>query len=234
MHSKRVFRVLGVSLMAALGLMALTAVGAQAAEFKILGTGVATEETVNGKAEGVGLLKVPALSIEIVCQKFSIPNTPITRILSSGVVHVTVLFEECVVWSIKPGTLELIEILPCLVLPSHHITATALGQVVLHNAETETYIKFTGEPFANVEFEAGKGCPIPLKPVIKGSAAFKVVTGNLAKGGAEVKEPLLQSSEAIQALLGAKLLYGTNEAFVSGSGTAALSGAKIGCTWGAL
>jgi hypothetical protein len=246
MH-KHMLRALGLSLIAALGLMAFSAANALAAgEILVEGSAaLATGRTATGKQEGEGTLKVPALNIEIVCKKLTAGAG--TKIISGplGTLLAEVLYEECVVWSIKKESLELIEVLTtCQILASGatktkgDITAVGTGSVVLHNIN-EVYLLAEGEtvggvkqPFATVEFTKGIGCPLATPVKIIGSAVFKHITGNLNTGAAVV-EPLIESSEAIQKLLGDKLLYGVNEAFIKGSALLALTGTHAGLKWGA-
>jgi len=242
---KHLLRVLGLSLLAAVGLMAFATAGAQAAEFRILGSAaLATGATFGGSQIGTGTLKVPTLNIEIVCQKLSVLEG---KILSgpAGTALGKILFEECVVWSIKSGTLELIEKLPCQILDISggsgkvgHITATANLQVFLHiNGKTFILASKDGEnrPFAIANYTSGTGCPIPLKQEITGNTVFKLVTGDLTGGGAEAVELEVESNEAIPALFPADVLkYGVNTAFVISKDKLFLTGAHKGCTWGAL
>jgi hypothetical protein len=248
MH-KHMLRALGLSLIAALGLMAFSAANALAAgEILVEGSAaLATGRTVGGEKDGTveNTLKVPALSIEIVCKDFSVNGTVLSG--PAGTALAEVLYKECVVWSIKKETLELIEELKtCEILASGatktkgDITALGIGGVLLHTG-IETYLLAEGEtvggvkqPFAIVEFTKGIGCPLSTPVKVTGSAVFKVVTGNVNVGGdgPQVK-PLLEASEAITALLGDKLLYGINPAFIKGAGKVFLTNTDVGLKWGA-
>jgi len=239
---KHLLRVLGLSLLAAVGLMAFAAAGAQAApETRILGSSaLAINETVGGSQIGTGALKVPALSVEIVCNTLSVTEG---KILEPSLALGKILFEGCVVWSIEKVTLKLIEVLPCQILDSKngnkigHITAAAFLKVFLHT-DGRTYLLASPDPagsaFAVVNYTSGTGCPIPLKQEVTGNTVFKVVTGDLTVGP-EVLEPEIENNEAIAKLFPADVLkYGINEAFVINKALLKLTGAHKGCKWGVL
>ena len=255
--SKHVLRVLGLSLMAALGLMAVAASGAQAANLtpaewkhgKILILGKVLHASVTGKSEEPpGKLLVPALGIEITCASFDVNSGLVNFTAEEGHGEATVLFLGCKVFPIEkvlPFNLTSSEPLPCLPLDSMNgedgsIHAKALVLVVLHenDAKTEkkTYLIFEDPnlvpPISRIVISPGTGCPIPLKPEVKGQVPFLIETGDLQNGPA-VLEPLIKADgHALPPLFGAKLLYGTNEAFIDGSAKLKLTGAHLGCTWG--
>jgi hypothetical protein len=251
MH-KHMLRTLGLSLIAALGLVAFSAANALAApepgQVLVEGsTTLANERTVGAKQEGEGTLLVPGLNIEIVCQKLAAGTN--TKVISgsAGTALAEILYQECVVWSTEGSPQKLIEILKsCQILASGvtktvgDITATGVGKVLLkEKGSTETYLLAEGEtvggvvqPFATVEFTKGIGCPLATPVKITGTAAFKVGAGNL-NTSPEVVEPLVESSGAIQKALGGVLKYGINEAFIDGSALLKLTGSHEGLKWGA-
>jgi hypothetical protein len=241
MH-KHTLKALGLSLIAALGLMAFSAGAAQAGEIQVEGSAaLATGRTVNATQEGEGTLLVPSLNIEIVCKKLTAANTTVTS-GPLGTASAEVLYEECVVWSIQKETEKLIEVLTsCQILASGatktkgHITAKGVGKIILHNANTETFLLAEGAPFATVEFTKGIGCALTNPVKVSGAVVFKVVTGNLIPSAAnKVVKPLIEASKTLQKLIGDKLLYGVNEAFIDGSALLELTGSHAGLKWGAL
>lgn len=241
---KHVLKSFSLALLAAISLVAFAASSAQAVDqIKILGSAaLAKGLTLAISQEGKGLLVVPALSIEIVCNKASGSATIAESGDGTGAVvpsgSATILYEECNdVFAINAKQ-ELGELLPCHVIneakptPLLHVEAKGTAKVVL-NAAKEGYLLAEGAPFATIKFLSGTSCPLPLKTEIKGQAVFKITLGV----GSEEKEALVESNEAIQKALGTgdKLLYGTNEAFVKGSAKLETSGAEhLGCTWGFL
>ncbi len=254
MQNKHVVKVLGLSLMAALGLMAFTAVGAQAANLsppfthgKTFVLGVNTGLTsVIGTAEGTGTLLVPALSVEISCTDFEVLNGTVN---SEGHGTAKVLFLGCQVFSINAkGELTSAEPLPCQLLDSvsgkvGHVTAEALVLVALH--ENKDYLIFEQlnlvetTPLATLKYTAGTGCPIPLKQEVKGRVVFEILTGDKHNGGAEVENAvgakIQGGSKVTQELFTSKLLYGINESFIDGKANLKLTAeAQKNCKWGVL
>jgi hypothetical protein len=242
-YGKHLLRTLGLSLVAALGLMAFGAVGAQAAgEILVEGSAaLATGRLFAKKQEGESTLLVPSLNIAFVCKKVTGGGTILSGPL--GTFLLEALFEECVVWSVSKETKKLIEVLTsCQILASGatktkgHISIVGVGGVILHNIN-ETYLLLEGEkgeivqPLATVEFTKGIGCALSNPVKLTGAIVSKVVTGNLNTGAAVV-EPLVESSEFIQKLIGDKLFYGVNEAFLDGSWLWRQAGIHAGLKWG--
>jgi hypothetical protein len=251
-HRKK--NVLGLLVAAALGLMAFAASAQAIAElgsgFFINGAQVgALKASVTGKQIGRGTLLIPALKLEVNCEKFKI---------LSGFVNTTtdgegqLLYEECTVLinekNEKGETISLIEAPGCTLVTSHpgpnqpHITAIALLLPAELNDGTPAVLAEKIE--AKVLTKEGTGCVLPKTTIIKGEACFKVVKNHTV-------EPELESSEAIQkscnprlTLEGIeasgtlaerekieaegkgfldKLLFGINESFVDGKASVALS-----------
>jgi hypothetical protein len=242
---------MGLSLMAALGLMAFAVAGAHAANLKIsehvrgesLILGKSLKASSSGATEGgVGIL-VPNLGMEISCTSFDVLEGVLNPTGEKGHGASTLLFLGCKVFPIEkvaPFKLTSENALPCLPLDSvsgedGSIREKALNLVIVH--EKKDYLVFesvTGVPFAEIIFSAGTGCPLPLKTVTTGQYGFEIVTGD-THTGSEVTEPLITAgNKSTQELLGLKLLYGANEAFLDGSAKLVLTGEHKGCTWGFL
>jgi hypothetical protein len=224
---------LSLPLFAALGLMAITPVVAQAenltgggtrGKITVLGSELlAIGETVTGKEEGTVLAQVPGRNLEIKCPGgYDIEEAVI---LGEGTGDARVSFLGCKAFSISPNE----EIATCKIASEGRITGQALLLAIKH--EGKFFV--LGEPkppntqFALIEFKSGTGCALPLKTSVTGS-----YSGELKE--AEGVELLVTGSQAIQKLLGDKALFGTFEAIVTGSGTASLTGAHIGCKWGVV
>ncbi len=233
---KHVLRTLGLSLMAALGLVALFASTASAADLTVpihgkllvLGSEDLTAG-VTGKL-GLGQLLVAGLSIEIHCVKGTVVSASITEPLLGEGLGIF-LFEECKVYPINPatGVLTSAEPLACNIInggENRHITAIAKIRVVQH--EGVKYLLAELEKEIEIEFKSGEGCPIPLKPKIKGTYAFEVTQAH------QEVLTITAGLEPLQKLLGDKLLYGTNVGIIHGTGTAQLTGVHEKCTWGVV
>lgn len=229
-HRKPGTRLLRLSLLAALGLMALTATSAQAENLEagktkrgtitVLGSEeLAIGETVTGEEEGTVLAQVPGRGIEMKCPGgYDIEEA---QILKEGVGDAKVTFLECKVFTIGGK-----EEVPCNVLPKGNITGSALLLAIKH--EGKAYV--LGEPkpgntvFTIIEF-GGAECPLATKNIVSGS-----YSGELKE--AEGVELLVTGNQAIQKLLGDKVSFGAFEALVIGSGKVHLTGAHKGCKWG--
>jgi prepilin-type processing-associated H-X9-DG protein len=231
---KHALKTLGLSLLAALGLMAVVAGSAQAAgEVKVAGsTSLATGATFSGVQEGLGTLLVPAINFRIVCHSGKVLSA---TVLSGplGTALGTVKFEECLAQDESGNPLN-----DCVIEEGKTITAKGSLQVLLHN--NDSYILATGDlgpenEFAVVKIEQPSLCPIgTLTMRVKGTLGFKVLAGDLTLGGAEVEKILIDTSQAIQSLLGDTVKFGANTAFLDGSAEVSLTGAHVGMKWGML
>lgn len=104
------------------------------------------------------------------------------------------------------------------------IDASAIGKAKLH--EGKLFVLFEGDggaPFATIKF--GPECGIGVKVKVSGSVAAEVDDGEMKS------EHLLTFSEAIQKLLGTKVLYGAAESFISGLAHVKTSGTYAGYRW---
>lgn len=233
-------KVLGLSVLAALGLMAFAAVGAQAGEVLVLGKQATVGQEISGSQEGEGKLLVPALKLEIRCANFDVLEGKITKSGTEAEGKGAILYLGCTAWGLNAEKTALIELTSCHLLDNSgtekDITAKAILKIDLKEGSTLIVAspEVAGTNFAKIKFTAGLGCTLTTPIEIKGEAGFKVITGNLQGGGAAVVEPLVESSEAIQKSKGLVLKYGANESFIDGSGKLVLKGTNVGCTWGAL
>lgn len=251
---KHSFRTLGLSLLAALSLMALGVAGAQAAnlvngttngagKIKILGADASGFPiSATGEQEGSGTLLIPALNTEIVCEKLTVvaANTKITSIDGGSA---EVLYEKCEYWGTKTtkhvSGVELLELtvkLPCEILEDSATLAakaiTAKGTLLVFLHEGRSYVLAEGAPFASVLITTPSECPLPKLVNVSGSLVFEVTTGDLNVGGAVLKI-LIKASKALSGsgLFPDKLLFGANTAYVDGSAEVWLAS---DCTWGVI
>jgi len=254
MH-KHMLRALGLSLLAALGLMAFTAAGAQAealkgvaGKIKIAGADAAAGTLVEGSQEGSGTLKIPALNTEIVCEKVKVLKGEIIS-GSKGEGLGQLLYEECVTWGTKGANQELTtKLAECEILEHSAslakgaILANALLLVVLHEVSagvSDTYILAEPDPsvstttLANVLYTTPSGCSLPKLIEIKGSVVFKVTLGDLALGQAEELYVLGTASKELSSsgLFTDELKFGINPAFIDGSALLWLASDK---NWGVI
>jgi len=217
MH-KHMLRALGLSLIAALGLMGLTAGGAQAealkgvaGKIKVLGVDAAAGTTITGEQEGQGTLLIPALNTEIVCDKFKVLEGKVLS-GSKGEALAELLYEECAYWATKGVNQELTTKLPCEILEEGTkakgaILAKAKLLVVLHEVSagvSDTYILASADneteigTIASISVTTPSDCPLP-KLVEVGTVVFKVTLGDLALGQAEELYVLATASKALRA-----------------------------------
>lgn len=237
MH-KSILKAFGVALMAALSLMAMLAVSAQAANLSDGGT--AGNFTVLGSNELVagttitgtglhGILLIASKNAYILCETGDVVEA---KGLSLTEVLAVVRFLKCVARNHTTNAL----LAACPVEGENAlgekgtIDANALGIAKLH--EGKSFVLFVGhgpeQLFATVKF--GPECGIGVKVKVSGSVVAEV-DNNESK-----TEHLLTFSEAIQKLfqvngVGDKLSYGSAESFVNGVAHVTLSGAHTSCTW---
>lgn len=224
--------IFSISLLAAFGLVAATAMVAQAENLvggirgtvTVLGSeALAIGRAVTGEEEGTVSIQVPGRNVEKKCTGgYDIEEA---TILKEGVGDARITFLKCKLFTISEPKEEL----PCEIIPEGKITGEALLLAIKH--EGKAFV--LGEPkpgkttFTTIEFKSGTGCVLPLKNEVKGS-----YSGELKE--AEAVELLVTGSQAIQKLLGDKLLFGTFETLVLGSAKVRLIGLHLGCKWGVV
>lgn len=243
MHGNHLLRLLGLSLVAALSLLALTAANAlgEKGVFKINGSPVssALKAQVLGVPEEQTVFLFSNLNFEIVCKTFT---TVEGELLSEGIGSLKLLYEGCISWVTSEnkatGEIKLTEELPCKI---GHAKFDALLLVISHAfrtylvAEGKKNAKGETQPLVLFEHKKDPFCPVlPEDPVLRGSEAFQLAPGDL-QVGPEVVEPLIKAgSLALQELLKTGVLYGALKVFVHGSARLGLSGAHAGLPWGAI
>ena len=192
----------------------------------------------NGVQEGIGTLSVPALNTEINCTGFTVQEGVVE---TESDAKVKLLYEGCTVLVLS--TKE--EATGCEVVTADtgstqkHITATGL---VLPTELTGGAAAILVEKIeATVLTKPTEGCVLPTTTKIKGEVCLKITSGN------DTTEPLVQSNATIQgecvertALEGMtigkgfkdKLLFGAQEATITGAAKLFLTGAHEKLTLG--
>ncbi len=228
-HSKLGARAFGLALVGALALVAFSAGVAQAENLtdrgkagtlQVLGSSTGLEG-IEGTGGGVGASKflVKGRSLTIECGIVHV----VTDLHSNGAILITRIHLACKALN---SAKETEEISGCNI--AHEKTITEKALLLPRKHEGKPYVlgeQETGQLFTTIEFESGKGCALPLKNEVKGTFGAQASEG-------EVVKQTLTFSEAIQKLLGDKLLFGTFEAFEDASLTIELTGAHKGCTFG--
>jgi len=225
MRAKRGLRVLGLSMLAALGVLAIGVGSAQGqlpgestlGKFTING-GEALLATATGAQEGSGRLLIAGRNLDIKCEKADVTEGKINS-KTEGLA--TVLYLECSALEHKTNN----PIAGC-VIPKGEIAAKARLLPILHNSIKYVLAEphVTGGNFTVLSFESGKGCVLPLNNSIKGAVSGEVIQ-------AEAVQQLVTLSQAIQLLLGDKLLFGTFPAYTVGAAIGELTGAHVGLSW---
>jgi hypothetical protein len=284
---KHGLKILGLTLMAALGLMAFSATSALAANLNVidepetgeagffLSSGVQrptglTHETV-GATAGPSKFLIPAKAAEIACEEARLVKNAAGEeafienesenwlkpgtMKKGGHGHGKVLYLGCKVFKINATTAalegeltkcteelnkELLTTLPA----SHHITSEGLLLVKRH--EGVSYIVV--EPLVASEAKAkenaaltsafttiqfGGTCSLPEKVNYTGAIAVKAPTTDSNKPAVNINT-FSAEGKAEQALLGAKLKFGANEAFLQISAEFELTGGGAALSWGAM
>jgi hypothetical protein len=217
---KRSIKMLGLTVMAALSVMAFSAVTAQGAELNVAGSllaGTAELEGVTGK----GNLLVSPLGLNIECTGGTAVSKDTSN--SGGEAHgtATVKFTGCVVVKSEKT---------CLLYPSSEArekkveTGTLLASGKLRAASTEYLLaEENGKPFSTVFMSKGL-CTLPPENTVTGSAALKVDAGTT-----EAKShTVLDVTSAEEATLKVALKYGNETAELDGNtGTVSLLGSLL-------
>jgi hypothetical protein len=253
-NAKNVLKVFGICLAAALGLMAVSAVGVQAQTKGWLVNGVYITATKTIEAE-IHPLKATApverhvvlsgealkTKVEILCEKLVVDDGLIfgeaaNKEKTEGLA--TLLFSSCT--TIFSG--DFISI-PCK--PKEPIAASVLVRAILHNALT--YLLFepdgVGKPFVNIEFTGE--CILAPEREVAGSLVAECLTEDLKSMEEASGKPDLCLSDLVNHLIReapSQTLFGANEGLTFAGKAAKLEGiasvkiakgdADSGKTWG--
>jgi hypothetical protein len=237
MSPKNGFKALGLCLIAVLGLMGITAVGAQAkGDWRIEGANTATTAEFTSEKDGTKdftiLTGTGGTEIEVLCQELTTDDGLLLAPTKteSGKGLVTLLFKGCKTF--LNGSLSE----ACK--PIEPIVAKLKFLLVLHNKTTYLLLEpDVGTTFAAIKFEAG--CALP-EIVITGSLAYE--DGNEPFENESVKRLMLGvpaplfggQTEGGTTLPNARLLFGVNSVKLEGSIWWKLAGANLGKKWSGL
>jgi hypothetical protein len=221
-YRKRGLKALGVSLLAALGLMGFIATEVQAAgTVTIAGLSSPFETPISMVLENTlnSRYWILKLNLEISCHKGSGTGA----LTSSGHGKVTIRLEECLAQGVTSG--GVLTGSPCTM--ERNIEAKVLALVLLHGTENKPYILFSpaeNETFALIlEYT----CPLPEHALIKG--AFVASIANPAQA---VGSKLISTKGTLTLFTGDKMFYGANEAHLDLDAVVGLSGENhIGLAW---
>jgi len=215
--AKHGIRGLGLVVLAALGTMAFTAVGAQAQAPELPGKSTAgtflynlatpAGQAVTGEQLGTGYLLVQARDLKIECGSLDINEGVLTNATEG---KFKVLFLGCTIRNHKSELLA-----GCEFKELGGMSASFLVLLILHGGERFVLFEpLEGTNFAIVSFKPNLGCVLPLNNPKTGSFAAKVEGGLL---DAEVQTIVF--SEAIQLLSGDLFKYGAlgNTGYLNGT-----------------
>jgi hypothetical protein len=274
-------KILGLALMAAVGLMAFSATAALAVSLELgdkfysnneaagkflVNSGTvsptgATTQAVAGKQIGAGRLLIPGKAAELNCLKGEITTATVDNEYENFVTAKkeafghgsgTILFKECTTEQIKEDELTGVKLTKCvpnfattpgeitanvLLLAKKHEKLTYLLAVPkVTSAATAKANEELTSSFANIKFNE-ETCALPPNVNVTGSLVTKAPVADAVKPVLEIKSWELVAGvvkpSAEQVLLGAKLKFGANEAFVEAKAEAELVG-KAGVPWGAM
>jgi hypothetical protein len=234
-HRKRGLKALGLSFLAALGLMAFMAAGAQA-NWLVLSAGTQLESnenvTVKTHEDLEFKLLVAAQALEILCLTVESDGLKLKGLsaLAEGAVN----FRKCKTWQVVKGVNT--EQKGCV--PNEPILAGGKGKVVLHNSLNWALLEPTavGGAFTTIVFNPAT-CALAEENEVTGSLLSEC--GHLT-GGAFVAEDCatlalthLLRAAANQALLSDGLFFGANGAVLDGIAAASLAGPnESDAVWG--
>lgn len=221
-YRNRGLKMLGVSLVASLAMLAFSAVAAQA-DYLIEGKTFAAlgieQETFSISSDAPSKLVASELSTEINCGKTMLTGG---TILLLGVSHGNLTLEECTFLDSFSSE----EVPACTV---DNFTLSLLGQTITHNGVK--YILFkptTGGVFTRIKV-LGKECVVAGEHELKGTFASSINAGSLAT------HTLSLANAALATLLGDSLSYsGFAASFTSPSLLMKLTGAFAGKAWSVI
>jgi len=210
-------KILGLTLLAALSLMAVSVAAAQAGEFRLSNKTFTADTTSTESVLGSGgegeLLTVGGL--KITCSSSNASGT----VLLGGTAHATVNFAGC----------KVLNNANCVVYPTstdaaaktnkEKLIASGLGSIIAHGTERYLLIDSGAGTFSTVYLESGAfSCLLPLTNIIQGKEAFFLSTASselltqTLKTLTATQRALLNGAGAGQLSLGIQLKYGNENA----------------------
>ena len=233
-NGKHGLRALGLAFLAAMGLMAFMAAGAQAEAWDV--SGKLLVEPLLPELDGIfkagqeGLLLTTTgagVAIVIHCKEFTVNEGKLHLTDATG--KLTYVNSSCLTLVGGANSKNCggevaggINILP----------ASALITPVLHSGHVLLLAKpLAGETFTQIHY--GPLCSLPLAS-IKGTVAFECEDGSLKLRSCESSQVRQLIKPAAPSLLGDKLIYGANEATLHGEIEVFLKGTHAGLPFNAL
>jgi len=230
-NQKRMARTLCLTLLAALGLIALTASAAYAGEFRVAGktfteAGI-EEETATGTGGSITLTS--SGGVKLTCS--TVDYGKVTW-LKKGDIHAN---------NVKTLGCSIAGNEACEVFPTEKdaenktnaktLTVTADGRLVLSG--TSHYIELVGlgaEKLVMKVYLVGASCSLPKESKVTGSTAFELPSA-LTEWS---QQPMKMTKPETAKLLGVQLFFNKETATLSANeASLELSGANAGKTWGA-
>lgn len=213
---KHGLKALGLALLAAISVMALTAAGAQASNAMIIEGSEKTAETTEVKLEGTstaGKLLVPAIGLELECGNSEIEGagkniTEESLLHFHGTIHI--LFHLCIVIGNK-----FCKVYPTATDRTNKTNAGLLLIKVLwlfRTSGTSHYFlaqQIGASPITTIFLsKSTEGCTLPPENTVTGSAAYKIDNPTTEA----VEHEVLDITPAEESTLGVSLSYGANPA----------------------
>ena len=228
-NAKRSLKALGLSLLAAMGLMAFLAAGAQAAwDLDSNLKEITSSVTVGGNfvAGQEGLLLVKDLNLVIHCKKFKVETGSVLLPLPALIADANLQYEECI--SLVKGV-SAPECKPEILL------VKASLEPILHNSEVYILAKpQSGLAFTTVHTNEDT-CALPPLPTVTGSVVFECYQGELKLDDCKKEKVTHLIKPAAAALFPSNTLkYGLNAAEIDGEVEVFLTGPDSGKLWNAL
>lgn len=231
-HRMPGLRVLGLSVVAALALLAVAASAAQATgEFKIAGKTFAEqkieEETFVGLTNGTNEILLEDLGFKFTCKEESISGG---KILLAGILEATLLYKACT--ALELGTLK--EFTKCTVDP---IKFGISGEIILHGTGTYLLVKPLSGTVLMTILSLGAECSLPEKVEITGTAVLQFFkpSGAVKQFLSSVEKPEELFSKVIEGkTVKDGLLFGAHKVFLMSAMELELSGKFKGLEWSAV
>ena len=232
-RGRKGFKILGVTLLAALGLMAISVSAAQASgHFLVNGAKFDALETVEGTG-ALGVLLTES-GLKIHCEKSDVTGE-INHNGEAGKVSAAVLFLGCSVEGNKFCTVYGTEADLEEATNPKMVTATGLGELGLHEASHYVALHGLGKQqlFASLYF-GGPLCTLPEEVSVTGLTAFLLPTALKDQVNQSLTTVSLEEEKLLLGFNG--LFYGGEPAHLTGGAVTNLhlTGKEAGKTWGAL
>jgi len=239
MGDKRGIRSFGLSLLAAVCLLATTAAAAEAGEFTIGGTTFTAHsvalETASGSIASAKFL-VPELPMTIACTNVG-AEVKNTTLLLGGTAHLAFLYKGCTDEGSKS----------CIIYPTKEaaekeeaalagdLTVSGLGTLVLMGVVPKHYLLFGGAKVTlGVVYFGGEGCALKSEFPLEGSTVFEIPNALVA--GGSLNQTLVSLPQAeLETLFTADVLrFGGLKIWIDGGNmTIRLTGGNNDARWGA-